>query len=79
MNTVQFNQTCSKTVNTALKTIRVEAWGFIVPADSELDALRIAYVYRNAPNGCKIDTNEATGYWGVTVWNKSAKSMGCDC
>ncbi len=79
MNSKQFHQKCAATVNAAVKAVRKEDWGFVVPCDSELDALRVAYTYRNAKHGCKIDTNEVTGYWGVTVWNENAKAMGCDC
>lgn len=74
-----FNKTAVAAVDRACKTVRVEGWGIVLTATDELDALRIAYKYRNAKHGCKIDNNEATGYWGVTVWNENAKAMGCDC
>ena len=53
-------------------------WGFSFMADSELDALRIAYAYRNNPHGVKVEHCPAVEQFMVTVWNASAKAMGLD-
>lgn len=53
-------------------------WGFSFMADSELDALRVAYAYRNNPSGVKVEHCPAVGQFMVTVWNERAKAMGCD-
>lgn len=77
MNNSEFIKNLSTITNNLLRKIETKDWGFSIPADSELDALRIAYLYRNAPDGCKVEPTQ-TG-WQVTVWNGKAKEMGCDC
>ena len=49
-------------------------WGFSFMAESELSALRIAYAYRNNPNGVLIE-HGPNGYL-VTVWNELATKLG---
>ena len=51
-------------------------WGFHFFVASELDAYRAAYLYRNTPNGVKVEF--AKGVWMVTVFNSRAKAMGID-
>lgn len=55
-----------------------KAWGISFMKDSELDALRTAYAYRNSPHGVRVEHCPAANGWMVTVWNESAKAMGCD-
>lgn len=42
-------------------------WGRIWPADDELSALRIAYLFRNAPKGVKVE-QVPSGEYHVTVF-----------
>lgn len=53
-------------------------WGFRFLVDTELEALRIGYAYRNCQYGYKIEWAEGVRQWSVTVWNERAKDMGCD-
>ena len=53
-------------------------WGFSFMASSEIQALRIAYSYRNNPHGVKMEHCPAVGQFMVTVWNDKAKAMGLD-
>ena len=65
---------CNRVVN-QLKP-EIKDWGFCFTVPAELDALRIAYAYRHAPNGVKVE--EIRNGYLVTVWNDGAKAMGCD-
>jgi len=53
-------------------------WGFSFMTENELDALRIAYAYRNSPHGVKVEHCPAVSKFMVTVWNAEAKAMGLD-
>lgn len=53
-------------------------WGFSFMAETEIDALRIAYAYRNNPHGVKVEHCPNVSQFMVTVWNDKAKAMGCD-
>lgn len=55
-----------------------KGWGFSFMADDELDAMRIAYAYRNSPHGVKVEHCPAVSRYMVTVWNDRAQAMGCD-
>lgn len=56
----------------------VLGWGIHFIADTEIEALRIGYAYRNSPHGYKVESAPNIGKWCVTVWNETAKEMGCD-
>jgi len=51
-------------------------WGFSFMADTELNALRIAYAYRNNKHGVRIDHCPSVNQYMVTVWNAAALEMG---
>jgi hypothetical protein len=53
-------------------------WGFSFMTITEIDALRIAYAYRNNPHGVKVEHCPAVDSFMVTVWNEKAKAMGID-
>ena len=59
----------------ALNTPEMKDWGFSFLVDSELDALQIAYAYRNNAHGVKVDHCPAVAQFMVTVWNDKAKAM----
>lgn len=56
----------------------MKEWGFSFLLETELDALRVAYSYRNSPNGVKVEHCPNVGKYMVTVFNDKAKSMGID-
>jgi hypothetical protein len=56
----------------------VKDWGFSYYANNELEALCIAYVYRNSSHGVKVERIPAPNNFMITVWNSKAKEMGCD-
>jgi hypothetical protein len=58
--------------------IRQEGWGFEFFVDSEPEAYRAAYLYRNNPHGCKVDYAGGIGKWVVIVFNADAAFMGID-
>ena len=53
-------------------------WGFSFMTITEIDALRIAYAYRNNPHGVQVEHCPAVDSFMVTVWNDKAKAMGID-
>lgn len=67
---------CSNAVHN--HKITEKDWGFSLMADSELDALRIAYAYRNVPHGVKVEHCPTVGQYMVTVFNDTAKASGID-
>ena len=74
------NINMTKACNKLAQSIRPEMkdWGFSFMAGSELDALRIAYTYRNSPHGTKVEHCPAVGKFMVTVFNETAKLSGID-
>lgn len=61
-----------------INTPEMKDWGFSFSVDSEIDALRIAYAYRNNPHGVKVEHCPAVAQFMVRIWNDKAKAMGCD-
>lgn len=53
-------------------------WGvsFLIP--TEIEALRIAYIYRRSPGGVTIENVASSNSYQVTIFNEKAKAMGCD-
>lgn len=76
MEKINITTICRKA--TAGQNPEMKDWGFSFMADTEIDALRIAYSYRNSPNGVKAEHCPAVGKFMVTVWNDKAKAMGID-
>jgi hypothetical protein len=76
MNTTNVQANCRAAANS--KRQEVKDWGFSVMADSEMEALQIAYFYRNSPNGLLVENCPNIGKFMVTVWNEHAKAMGCN-
>lgn len=54
------------------------AWGFRFLVETEMEALRIGYAYRNSPHGYKVSFAVGAQKYSVTIWNDKAKAMGCD-
>lgn len=57
---------------------KIKDWGFFFMVDSEIDALRIAYAYRNHKYGSKVEHCRSVGQFMVTMFNEHAKAMGID-
>lgn len=53
-------------------------WGFHFFVESELEAYKAAYQYRNAPHGAKVEFAGGVQKWMVTVFNAKAKEIGID-
>lgn len=53
-------------------------WGFSFMATAEIDALRIAYAYRNSPHGVKVEHCPNVEQYMVTIFNERANAMGID-
>ena len=53
-------------------------WGFDFLVNTEIEALRIAYVYRDNPHGVKIETLAEGTYWLVLVFNEFAAEIKLD-
>lgn len=53
-------------------------WGFHFFVDSELDAFKAAYQYRNTPHGVRVEFAQGVSKWMVTVFNETAAFAGID-
>lgn len=53
-------------------------WGFRFLVDTDTEAFKIAYAYRNSKHGTKVEHCPAVGKFSVTIWNETAKQAGCD-
>ena len=53
-------------------------WGFHFFVGTELEAYKVAYVYRNWSHGIKVEFAGGVGRWMVTVFNETAKNAGID-
>lgn len=51
-------------------------WGFSFFVDSELDAYKAAYEYRNSEHGAKVEFSQSLDKWMITVFNAFAKECG---
>jgi hypothetical protein len=51
-------------------------WGFQFRVDTEIEALRLAYSYRNAPYGVEVKFAEPVNQYLVTVFNEVAVQTG---
>lgn len=70
METTPYIRTARRTTETHRKASYAESWGRIWPANNELDALRIAYAFRNSPHGVKM-CRLPDGSYAVTVFNEN--------
>lgn len=75
MNKINITSQCSKVIRGAPE---MKDWGFSFMLDNELDALRVAYLYREAPHGVKAEHCPNVGKFMVTVFNETAKAAGID-
>ena len=53
-------------------------WGFSFLVTNEIDALRIAYAYRENPYGVRVEHCPNVDRFMITIWNDRAKAMGLD-
>ena len=53
-------------------------WGFRFFVDSEMDAFKAAYQYRNSPHGTMVEFAGGLQSWMVTVFNAHPKEIGLD-
>lgn len=77
METVNMTKTCNLATAQAGRP-DVKDWGFSLMADNELQALRVAYAYRNNPHGVKVEHCPNVGRFMVTVFNATAARCGID-
>ena len=68
----------TKICNAALagKKPTMKDWGFSFMADTELEALRIAYAYRHNPHGVEVKHCPPVDQFMITIFNEKAKAMG---
>jgi hypothetical protein len=59
---------CNKSLRTA-GTPEQLGWGIQYRVDSEIDAFRIAYLYRNSPHGVKVDRFELVNQYAITIFS----------
>jgi hypothetical protein len=64
--------TCSQTKSEKLD------WGIQFSVETEIEALRIAYAYRNAPHGVQVRCADHRNVYLVTVFNEFATTIGID-
>lgn len=60
------------------RNIEVVDWGFHFFVDSEMDAFKAAYLYRDAGHGVKVEFAGGAQEWMVTVFNAAAAEAGID-
>ena len=53
-------------------------WGFRFMVEDELEALRLAYIYRNSKFGVQVRHCAGPRKFSVTVFNELAAKMGVD-
>jgi hypothetical protein len=53
-------------------------WGFHFFVDSEIEAYKAAYQYRDSENGVKVEFAGGAQRWMVTVFNATSKAAGMD-
>lgn len=58
--------------------LEMRDWGIHFYVDTELDAYKAAYQYRNVPHGTIVNYVVTADMWLVTVFNDKAKGMGID-
>lgn len=51
-------------------------WGFHFFTETEIDAYKAAYLYRDSKNGVKVEYAGGTKKWMVTVFNAQAAEIG---
>lgn len=66
---------CNNTVNR--NKPEMTGWGFNFLVDDELEALRIAYAYRNAKHGVKIENCQDDKFL-VTIFDENGAAMKLD-
>ncbi len=76
MDKINVTAVCNRTIEA--QKPEMKDWGFSFMAPVELEALRIAYVYRNNPHGIKVEHCPNVGQYMVTVFNELAAGMGID-
>ena len=69
--------TVNKT-NVECSDVEHVGWGFHFFTETELDAYKAAYAYRNSPHGVKVEFAGGVRRWMVTVFNARAKEIGVD-
>jgi len=53
-------------------------WGFSFLVDSELDAYKAAYIYKDSPHGVLVEYAHGSQSWMITVFNKHGAEMKLD-
>jgi len=60
------------------RELEVKDWGFSFFVDSESEAYKAAYSYRNSPHGVEVQWAGGAEEWMVTVFNEFAVKSGID-
>lgn len=74
---MSYTKVANVAINKQLKNIVTVDWGFKIIISNEIEALQIAYGYRNNAYGVKIEVHH-DGKFCVTVFNEFAKKAGID-
>jgi hypothetical protein len=56
----------------AMSDITQLDYGFYFYVESEIEAYKAAYLYRNSPHGCAVSWAGGVKRWRVTVFNENA-------
>ncbi len=74
---MKYVTTANSSVSAAVKANKFEKmdWGMRVVVENELDALRIAYIYRKNKYGCTIEHHGVGGLLAVIIWNELGNKL----
>jgi hypothetical protein len=72
------NRQTNKAENIKQHDLEMVDWGFHFFVDSEIEAYKAAYQYRNSKHGCKVEFASGVQRWMITVFNDSAVHAGID-
>jgi hypothetical protein len=64
------NKQTGKSETIAMQNLTKNDWGFCFFVDTELEAFKAAYEYRNNPHGCRVEFAGGVKMWMVTVFNE---------
>lgn len=72
------NKKTGKAERVFQENITEQNWGIEFFVESESDAYKAAYCYRNTPHGVRVDYAQGVNKWMVIVFNEFAAKCGMD-
>lgn len=76
MNLTMKNKQTGKTDVIEQRDVTQKDWGFSFFTDSEIEAFKAAYLYRNSEHGVKVEFADGVKRWMVTVFNQTGADLG---